>query len=221
MSRRSWLGVLLFAAFCCACRSAAALGPTSGDISTTIPFISVHGTDAVRILSGANVSYLDAYDSSSARVLAGEISHLTLHDRSSARIEGGTISYVNVLDQSTVQIDGGIISYVKPGSSGRVEIRNLSDLSWLWLSGTGQAHVYGRNLRFSSGRLFGNWANGRSFEFWAVRSETPSAPPVTGPYPQGLVLHEIPEPAAAGLAIAGICAIWGRLRPSARRRRGR
>ena len=197
MYRLTFLGTALALSVLLSVQNAWALGPGGGDITGTTPLVFLTGSNSARVLPGANVSYLDAYDQSSVDVLGGEVSYLTLHNQARGKVNGGIISYLQVYDSS------------------RAEVRKVDDLSWLFLRGAGEAHVYGRNLFYSSGHLFGQWENGSAFQFWALRDDNPGTPPPIGPMPTGLFLHSIPEPATAWLALGVACVAFGRRRSKA------
>lgn len=173
----------------------ASMQPAAADVIDSYhAYVTTTGSTHTDIVDGANVSWFDAYDTSSVDVNGGEVSWLTLHGSATATISGGDIAWLRVFDNGTASITG------------------LLELSWLVVSETAHVDIYATNTTYSNGILSGTWLDGSLFEFWAVLGSPDSGP--TFPAPTALPSNirilsstSVPEPSTMmllGLGLLGV-----------------
>lgn len=159
-------------------------------INSYQPFVQTFGTTQTDVVTGAKVSFFDAYENSSVNVTGGDISWLTLRNFASATISGGDISWLQVFENSTADITG------------------IFDLSWLVVGTGASVTIHADNVKYSNGNLSGIWGNGTSFNFWAVAGayNSPSTiPPSLLPNIKIVSTRvSIPEPASIALLVLGL-----------------
>ena len=156
---------------------------TADVIDRAVPFVQRGGSTSTSVVSPADISFFDAYDTASVQITGGEVSWLTMHDSSTASISGGELSWIQLRDSSSVRITG------------------VEDMGWLVLSGTAsRAEIVASNVQYSGGHLSGYWGSGRSFNFWVV--ENAVLPSNT--LPSNVLISSVPEPSTAILFLCGI-----------------
>jgi hypothetical protein len=144
---------------------------TADVINSQQGFVSTTGNTRTYIVDGGNVSFFDAYDTSSVDVLGGHVGHLTLHGSTAATISDGDISWLRVLDSSKTSITG------------------IDNLSWLVVSETSHVDILATDATFSSGHLSGTWLDGSSFEFWAVLAAPDGSITIPAQLPSNIRIH--------------------------------
>jgi hypothetical protein len=179
--------------------------------------VQTFGFDSVRILPTAEVTYQRAYDHSNVDMLGGMISWSDFYDSSSTNIfSGTTVGHIDLHENATANVYGGNISWFKLYSSSKAVLKTVDTLSWLLFSGQSEAHLYGSDFQYSYGHLSGKWANGSSFEFWALNSATLADPLADRSQPPpGLKLHVVPEPGSSAIVVCGVVMLLRRRRTDA------
>lgn len=155
------------------------------------PRIQSYDTSTVNLLAGADVGFLDAYDISMVNVMSGSmVSHLDVFDTSRLDVQAASeISFIKAFDQATVEITGG-------------------DVSWLELEENAHATIFGSDFTYRGGILRGNWADGTSFQFWALNLVLGSPPPLTDFLPSNITLTNLPVPPALLLFLSGLLPLF-------------
>lgn len=162
--------------FACLLLAAATALPLTVQASDVV----IDGTQTSVILSGLDT----------ATVLPGaNISWLDVRDQSHLTMTGGDVAWLNVYDQASVTISGA------------------EDISWLLINSEEAAiEIQASNVAYSGGHLSGVWANGQSFEFWALYQST-LADPLGDQWsvmPSNITITAVPEPGTWALMSLGL-----------------
>jgi hypothetical protein len=152
--------------------------------------LSVDGNDTEDIYSGdADITHVDAYDSSTLNIY------------------GGDIAWLYAYDNSTMNIDGGDVSWLYANNNSQVNITYIDDLSWLLVNDDSQVNIFGSNFSYSSGHLSGIWSNGVSFSFWALEETDLQGGSIGNIMPDNIRLNAVPIPAAVWLFGSGLAGL--------------
>ena len=130
-----------------------------------IAHINLHDEGSLSVSGNSEISHLTLYDASSLLLSdSSQIYSVTLEDNTRSEISGAQLGFLDLSDRSeahvrSLDIEGD--SFTAPGV-------NVSGGAVILESGT-TLHIYGREVNFADGKLFGIWNDGTRYEFWLIR----------------------------------------------------
>jgi hypothetical protein len=169
---------------------------------------TLYDTSRAYIISGANLTWLQAYNYSDVDMSDGTVSYcLGAYDSSTMNISGGTVGWLETYNSSIVDISGGSVSSLHPRGSSTVNISG-GTVGWLETQSSSVVSFYGQNFSAGSGLiLYGNRVLGTGFLNGEWMEGTPWVVNIQQNVPTATILA-IPEPsvipAPGALILAGI-----------------
>ena len=133
-------------------------------------------------MSGGRIfEALQSFDSGIAHLSGGTVDGFVItHDSSTIHMSGGSAVLLMLMDASTLNLSGGSIG------------------SWMEVNGSSTLNVFGYDLAIQDDVLTGTLAD-----------DTPVNNEIRLSDNAQIILHEIPEPASALLALVGLAAVLG------------
>lgn len=131
-------------------------------------------------------------------------------------LPGANISWLDARGQSQVTMTGGDVSWLHVYDQASVTISGADDISWLIINSPDAAvEIQASNVSYAGEHLSGVWANGQSFNFWALYQSTLSDPmgDQWSVMPSNITITAVPEPgtwALMSLGLLGVGALAGR-----------
>jgi len=169
-----------------------------------------YDTSTINVFNGANVSWIDAYDSTTVNIFGGDVSWLQLYDQSTANLSGEfDIIWILINDNAESTVSNGNISWLKAYDQGIANIANLSSLSWLLVNDDVEVNIFGSDFEYTRGHLSGYWQNGEQFSFWALEEADLFSGNISNLIPDNIRLHtaEVSEPMTILLFVVGLIGI--------------
>jgi PEP-CTERM motif len=189
--------------------TAATATASAAIIDSTQPYLTTTGTTHTDIVDGGNVSFFNAYDTSSVAMSGGQVSFLDAYGASSVAVSAGQLGFLTLHDSASATVSDGDISWLQVYDNSTASVTGAHDLSWLVVSTTAHVDIYATNTSFSSGLLSGTWLDGSLFEFWAVLG-SPGSSTITDVLPSNITVRSptsVPEPTTALLLALGLIGV--------------
>ncbi|MCC5786792.1 MAG: hypothetical protein JJU33_08845 [Phycisphaerales bacterium] len=194
---------------CAAVAALAGIGAPVGADTITLSDNGVHYFDStISLVNLRNATTLHVHEPANVTL------RLDAANQSKTHFHGGFIKRIDTWHQAALEMLGGHTDQLYANNSSTVEIRG-GTLDWLYVNGGSRVDVYGmadlelqpfvRQFDYLRYRLVGTLLDGSSVSTWIWVDDSQGATAEIN-----LVIHAIPLPGPAGMAMAGLgicCAV--------------